>query len=283
MSRSKRALLVCAALIALCAGSAYADSLTIDLPTAHARARQYAPDAITALARDRRSARCRDRCARSLQTESELVAGAGVRSGPPSSTAVETRLEHGLEIGQRSRRIAVADAGVREARAASEADLRALDLAVTLAFNEARHADLAIEIRRCPTLTSRAVAAAERRHKSGDLTDLELDLAHSALGRARASVAAARAGRADAIGKLAVLIGARPDDVITLQGDLAPAPFSLDSLRATVASRPDVKALEAEAGVARARPTSPASSAGRPSASGSRTTSTSTTTSCSEA
>ena len=49
-----------------------------------------------------------------------------------------------------------------------------------------------------------------------------------------------------------MLIGARPDDVITLQGDLVPAPFSLDSLRATVASRPDVKALEAEAGVARA-------------------------------
>ena len=186
MSRSKRARLVCAALIALCAGSAYADSLTIDLPTAQARARQYAPDAITALARIDEAHAAETGAHVLFEQNPELVGGAGVRSGPPSSTAVETRLDQELEIGQRSRRIAVADAGIREARAASEADLRALDLAVTLAFNEARHADLAVEITTLSeTLTTRAVAAAERRHKSGDLTDLDLDLAHSALGRAR--------------------------------------------------------------------------------------------------
>jgi cobalt-zinc-cadmium efflux system outer membrane protein len=73
-----------------------------------------------------------------------------------------------------------------------------------------------------------------------------------ALGRARSELAAAQAARATAIGDLAALIGAGPDDVIQLTGDIRPAPITLDALRASVAGRADIRAHEAESRVARA-------------------------------
>lgn len=253
MSRISRARLVCAALLLSCPGSAYADSLTIDLEAAHARARQSAPDAISAHAKVAQARAAGVGARIRFEENPDIAAGAGVRSGTPLTTAADVRISQPLELGRRSARIAVADAGEREARAETEAALRELDLAVTLAFNDARHADLAVEAATLSeALTARSVTAAQKRHQAGELSDLDFDLAKIALGRAHATLASARSDRAEKIGKLAALIGANAGDTITLRGDLgAPAP-ALDVLRASLANRPDIRALDAEAGVARA-------------------------------
>ncbi|NVB80898.1 MAG: TolC family protein [Kofleriaceae bacterium] len=253
MSRISRARLVCAALILAWTASAYADSLTIDLAAAHARAREQAPDAITAHAKVAQARAAGVGARIHFEENPNISMGPGVRNSNPLTVAADVRITQPLEIGHRSARIAVADAGEREARAETEAALRELDLAVTLAFNEARHADLAVEAATLSVaLTTRSVTAADKRHQAGELSDLDFDLAKIALGRARATLATTRSNRAEAIGKLAALIGARPGDAITLRGDLGAPPPTLEALRAALANRPDIRALDAEAGVARA-------------------------------
>lgn len=264
MSRHVHARLACAALLFLHASPAHAGPLTVDLPTALTRARERAPEAIAALARIGEAEAARSG-ARILFTRNlELEVGAGPRFGDPRTTNFEARIGQQLEPTRRSARIRVADAGVLHAQALSEAELRELSLQAANVFNEARHADLVVELaRRTAEVAARGTEAAERRRKAGDITDLDVDLAKIALGSARAAVATAQAARSDAIGRLAVLIGAGPDDVITLVGDLRPAPMTLDALRATVPVRADVRALEAEAHVATAEG-SLATASGRP-------------------
>jgi cobalt-zinc-cadmium efflux system outer membrane protein len=254
MSTRARARQVSAALTLLvCSIPASAGTLTIDLPTAIARAKERAPAAIVAAARIA-EARAAGAGARVWFADNpEIEVGAGRRFGDPETTPIEARLEQPLELGRRGARIRVADAGVRFAGAASDAALRALSFDVTIAFLDARHADRVVELgERVAGVVSRAADAAERRRKAGDITDLDVDLARVASGRARSAVAAARADRAEAVGRLAALIGAAPDDTIVLAGDLAPPPLSLDALRAAVPARADLRALDSEAGVARA-------------------------------
>lgn len=264
MLTSVRARLACAALLVLCSHPAHAGPLTIDLPTALARARQRAPRAIAAMGRTA-DARAAGVSARVLFTENpEVQVGAGPRFGDARATQVEAEIGQPLQLGRRGPRIRVADAGVRHAEAVSAAELRELSLEVTNAFSEARYADLVVELTaRARDAAAHAVDAAERRRRAGDITDLDVDLAKIALGRARSALAAAQAERAEAIGRLAALIGASPDDTITLAGDLKPAPLALDTLRGAVSQRADVRALDAEAAVARAE-AALARAAGRP-------------------
>ncbi len=248
-----RARLTCAALLLLCSQPAHAGPLTIDLPTALARARQRAPQAIEAMGRIA-EARAAGAGARVVFTENPVVQiGAGPRFGDAHAIQAEAQIAQPLQFGLRGPRIRVADAGVRHAEATTAAELRELSLEVSNAFSEARHADLVIEISaRARDVAERALEVAERRRRAGDITDLDVDLAKIALGRARSAHAAAQAERAEALGQLAALIGASPDDTIVLAGDLAPPPLTLDTLRGATAQRADVRALETEAAVARA-------------------------------
>jgi cobalt-zinc-cadmium efflux system outer membrane protein len=253
MSRHVRARMACAALLVFHASPAHAGPLTIDLPTALTRARERAPEAIAALARVG-EAKAAQTGARVLFSQNpELEIGAGPRSGAPRTTQIASRISQQLEPTRRGARIRVADAGVRHAQAVSDAQLRELSFEVATVFTEARHADLVVELAtRAQDVARRAAEATQRRRKAGDVTDLDVNLATIALGRARAAVATARSERAGAVGRLAVLIGAGPDDSLTLAGDLRPAPLTLDGLRAAVPARADVKALEAESQVATA-------------------------------
>lgn len=264
MSHHVRARVAGAALLLLLATPAHAGPLDIDLPTAVARARERAPEAIAAIARVGEAEAARTGARVLFAHDLDLEVGAGRRSGDPASTPVEARLAQQLEPTRRGARIRVAEAGVRHAQALTDAQLRELSFEVTNVFNEARHADLVVELaRRTAEVAARATGAAQRRRKAGDLTDLDVDLAQIALGRTRSAVATAQAERAGAIGRLAVLIGAAPDDVITLTGDLQPAAMTLDVLRGAVPARADVRTLEAESRVAAAEG-SLATASGRP-------------------
>jgi cobalt-zinc-cadmium efflux system outer membrane protein len=245
--------LACAALILLFAQRAHAGPVTIDLPTALARARERAPEAVAALARIGEARAKRTGAGVLFTQNTELQVGAGRRFGDPRTTAIQAQLTQPLELTRRGPRIGVADAEVAHAQALNDAELRELSYEVASIFYEARFADFAVELaQRNQEVAARAAEAADRRRKAGDITDLDVNLAKIALGRARSTLAATRAERAEAISRLGALIGAQPDDTITLAGDLKPAAFTLDSLRSAVPARADVRAIEAESRVARA-------------------------------
>lgn len=231
----------------------YAEPLTIDLPSAVARARERAPDAIVALARIGEARAQRIGAGVRFSQNPEIQVGAGARFGDVITPAIRGIATQALEPGRRSARIAVADAEVEHAKLLTDLDLRKLSFQVANVFYEARFAELTVELeRRNLAVVTRAMQTVERRRKAGELTDLNVNLAKVALGRARSELATAEAARIVAIGELATLIGARPDDVITLAGDLQPAPLTLEGLRASVPGRLDVRATDAEKRVARA-------------------------------
>ncbi|MGH7337628.1 MAG: TolC family protein, partial [Myxococcota bacterium] len=73
----------------------------------------------------------------------------------------------------------------------------------------------------------------------------------AAAGRARSAVSAAERRLADAIGRLAILIGLDRDDTVVLRGELRPASsLTLADLEPATVRRADVLALEAEGDVA---------------------------------
>lgn len=244
-----------AALIALCA-SASADTLTIDLPTAVSLARRRAPEAVAALGRIGEATASRSGATVPFTQRPEVQIGAGPRFGTDRTLNLQAQISQSLELGRRSARVAVAEAELAHVRALGEAELRRLAFEVSTVYSEARHADLVVELAtRTQEVATRAAEVAERRRKAGELTDLDVGLATIALGRARSAVAAAQSERASAIGKLGALIGATPDDAIVLAGDLVP-PASTDADQAGpvvgAARRADVRALEADAAVAKA-------------------------------
>lgn len=188
-------------------------------------------------------------------TNPEIDVGAGPRLASDSRIDVEARIEQSLEPWRRTPRRRVARADVARAGVSAEAALRELDLEVSTAFFDAVFADQSAELaRRGEDLAQRAATAADRRRKAGDITDLEANLARAALGRARSAVQTAAAERAGAIGTLAALIGARPDDAIALRGDLkspaVPAVDAVGAVGAAGAARADVRLLDAEREVA---------------------------------
>ncbi|MBX3160482.1 MAG: TolC family protein [Deltaproteobacteria bacterium] len=253
MSRSVRAQLICA-LCLFCVAPARAGTLTLDLPTAVARARERAPAAVAARARIA-EAQGKRAGALTLTQNPQFQGGAGRRYDADHTRflALDFQLTQPLDLGRGAPRRRVADAEIDRARGTNDAELRELSYEVATAFFDARAADLAVELaQHGDALARRGAEAAERRRKAGDITDLDLDLAKIAVGRAASALAAARAERADAIGRLGALIGAPPGDAIVLVGGLDAPVLSLASLRGGVAARADVRALDAEARVHRA-------------------------------
>jgi outer membrane protein TolC len=101
-------------------------------------------------------------------------------------------------------------------------------------------------------LATAAAEAAERRRKAGDITDLDVNLAKLAVGRAYSAFYVAQSSLSDAHSRLAVLVGAGPQDDLELVGELKPAELDLVAMRAAATQRADIKAATAEAAEARA-------------------------------
>jgi len=233
---------------------AASESIDLDLPAALDRAHRLAPDAIAARGRVSEAEALAIPADLPFTTNPAIEAGAGPRLISDRPIDVDARIEQDLEPWRRAPRRRVARAEADHARASARAALRELDLEVSAAFVEVVFSDRSAELaRHGEDLARRAVIAAERRRKAGEITDLELNLARAALGRARSAVQAAAAQRASAVGRLAAMIGAGPGDAIAVRGDLTsltvPAP---DAVRAAGAARPDVRLLEAERDVAAA-------------------------------
>lgn len=241
--------LIAAALLAL-SGPASADQLDLDLAGALARARRAAPDAIAAQGRIAQAEAAVAGAGVVFERNPELEAGLGPRLTPGRSLDVEARLAQDLEPGRRGPRRRLASAERAHAQAEAEVAQRELAAAVSLAFYEALFAgQLADQARRAEDVARRVAETAQRRRQAGEITDLDLNLARVALGRARSATQLALAERTAAVGKLAVLVGASATDTITLAGTLAPPPLPANAI---AADRADVRALDRERELAKA-------------------------------
>jgi cobalt-zinc-cadmium efflux system outer membrane protein len=228
--------------------------IEIDLPTALDRAHELSPAAIAARGEPAVAEGAVTTAELPFTENPEVDAGAGPRLIPTRPIEADVRIEQNLELGRRGPRRRLAHAGVAQAHAEADAALRGLDLEVTSAFYEAMFAERSADLaQRSEEFARRAADAADRRRKAGEITDLDANLARSALGRARAASQGARSERAASVGRLGALIGAGPEEVLVLRGDLRPPPLpSVQALHAQVASRADVRVLDTERAVAAA-------------------------------
>jgi len=245
----------CAALLIFCATPAAAGEVVLDLRAALDRAAARAPEAIAARGRVGEAEATRVAASVRFPDNLELAVAGGPRRGAATTTDLSVELGQRVALGgRRGARRAIADATVAEARASAAAAVRAVELGAALAFYRALHAERVVDVaRRGEELAARAAAVAARRRTAGDITDLDADLARAAAGRARAAVRAAEAARAVAVGELATVVAAAPDDVLVLRGDLGAAQaLTLGALEPATAARPDLRALAAEGEVAAA-------------------------------
>ena len=233
---------------------ALAGQIEIDLPAAIDRAHRMSAAAIAAQGSLAVAEGAVTTAELPFLENPEIEAGLGPRLTAAQPIDAEIRIEQNLELGRRAPRRRLARAGVAQAQAGTNATLREIDLEVMSAFYDAVFAERSDELaQRSAEFAQRAAEAADRRRKAGEITDLDANLARSALGRARAASRAARAERTTAIGRLGVLVGAGPEDVIVLRGDLQPLPLpDTRARRDAAASRPDVRVLDAERAVAAA-------------------------------
>jgi outer membrane protein TolC len=242
------------AALLLPSASALGAPLAIDLATALDRAHKLSPTAIAARGDIAVAQGAISTAELPFSDNPEVEAGLGPRLTTARPLDAEVRIEQNLELGRRASRRQLARAGVAQAEAEANATLRALDLEVASTFYEAMFADRSAELaQRGEEFAQRAATAAARRRKAGEITDLDANLARTALGRARAASQAARAERATALGRLGGLVGAGPEDTLVLQGDLRPLVLPEgQALRAQAASRADVRVLDAERATAAA-------------------------------
>ncbi len=255
MHRIAAATLTVLALLSPRPGAAQETALTLD--QALTLARERAPRLVSVRARIDEA---RGRLAGAsvfLRTNPSVNAGLGSRSGADGHRTDETSItvSQGFEVGgQRGARVAGARAVVSRATSDADDTARRVLRDVALAFHRALYAQ---ERARLATATE-AVAAdvlrvSERRHQTGEIPRLDVNLARAALARARAEVHAAGAGPEAALGELRLLLGLAPDEPLAVRGDLRDRRHvEPEELLARASRRADLLSLEAELLEARA-------------------------------
>ncbi len=233
----------------------FADPLEIDLPTALDRARRVAPAALAARGEVAVAQGAVVTAELPFLDNPEVEIGAGPRLTTARPIDAEVRLEQDLELGRRSPRRRLARAGVVQVQAELDAALRELDLEVSFAFYDAVFAERSVGLaQHAEEFAQAAAGVADRRRTAGEITDLDANLARSALGRARAASRAAQSERATAVGRLGALIGAAPVHVRAGRGERGPAAArAAPACRAPGARGPDARVREAERATAAAQ------------------------------
>jgi cobalt-zinc-cadmium efflux system outer membrane protein len=212
-----------------------------------ARAREQAPQIVSArLAVEEMRARLPGASLR-LQTNPELEANLGNREGPDSRfTDFEIGLGQSFEPrSRRSARIAGANAAVAQSSAnVDETTREVLPLAAGAHFR-ALHAQERIRLLGATQeLAANVHSVADRRFKAGDIAVLDVNIARASLARVRAEREAAEVVRSLAVGDLRQLL--RMDGDIRVEGELTRGNEpDLTALLQAAAQRPELRALEA--------------------------------------
>jgi cobalt-zinc-cadmium efflux system outer membrane protein len=217
-----------------------ASALTLE--EALERARQSAPAVVAARMRIDEARGRVTGATLFLTSNPTLDVEAGRRSGETSST------DYGVEVGQdldlprrRRARIDAAHAIVtqEEQRARNIEREVMLDVASTFlrALEARERADVASSGKR---LADEALSIAERRYAAGDVAQLDVNLARTAVARADADTRAAIASLAAHVTRLQVLLGRT--EPVSVDGSLRDALVTSE----LTADRPDLKVLDAE-------------------------------------
>jgi len=177
-------------LVCLLQSTAVAQSVSLSLEEALARAREQAPAVLIARARIE-EARGRLAGARVRFRENPTIdVGTGPRSTEVGTlTDLDIGFIQSFETGgQRAARIAGAEAGIaRETATAAEARRAALR-SVALAYLRTQYAQDRIELLRdAESVAAEVVTVADRRYNAGDIAVLDVNIAKIARARARAA------------------------------------------------------------------------------------------------
>ena len=102
-------------------------------------------------------------------------------------------------------------------------------------------------------IASRMRAAAERRFEAGDVAQLDVNVARMLHARAAAEIATTEAALAESRARLGSLLGLEPDEPLEIVASLSLPDIVADTdLESLVASRPDVRRVDAELATTRA-------------------------------
>jgi cobalt-zinc-cadmium efflux system outer membrane protein len=240
---------VAAACAAICvqASVANAQSRTMSLAEVLARAREQAPQIVSArLAVEEARGRLRGASLR-FQTNPELETSLGNREGPDRRfTDFEIGVGQSFEPrSRRAARMAGADAAIAQGTANAEETTREVLRFAAGAYFRALHAQQRIQLLDATQdLAANVHAVADRRFKAGDIAVLDVNIARASLARVRAERQAAEAVRALAVGDLRQVL--RMDGDIRVEGELTVGSDpELPALLQTASQRPEFRALEA--------------------------------------
>jgi cobalt-zinc-cadmium efflux system outer membrane protein len=240
------AVAMCAA-ICLHASVTGAQSRTMTLAEVLARAREQAPQIVSArLTVEETRARLLGASLR-FHTNPELEASLGNREGPDRRfTDIQIGLGQSFEPrSRRSARVAGANAAIAQSAAGVDVVMREVLRLGAGAYFRALHAQERLQlVGATQELAASVHAAADRRFRAGDIAVLDVNLARVSLARVRAEREAAEALRALAVGDLRQLL--RIDGDIHAEGELSGGSEpDLAALLETAAQRPELRALEA--------------------------------------
>lgn len=237
---------VCAA-VCLQSSLAAAQGTTLTFAEVLARAREQAPQIVSArLAMEEARGRLVGASLR-FQTNPSIDAGAGNRQGVATrSTDVEVGLAQSFEAaGRRSARIAGANAAITQGAAHLDEVTRTVLRLAASAYYRVLHANERINLLNAAhELAANVYATADRRFRAGDIAVLDVNIARTSLARVRAEREGAEAGKAGAVGELRQLLRLETD--VSVEGSLAVGgDRDLTASLQAAAQRPELRQLEA--------------------------------------
>ena len=211
------AVAVCAA-VCLQAGIAAAQSRTLTLAEVLARAREQAPQIVSArLALEETRGRLLGASLR-FQTNPEIDAGLGSRQGPATRfTDFDIGIGQTFEPGsRRSARIEGANAAIAQSRLRTSTRPRGSScVPPPRAYYRALHATERIRLLAATQELAAGVhSVADRRFKAGDIAILDVNIARASLARVRAEREGAEAAKALALGELKQVLRLEEDIVV---------------------------------------------------------------------
>ena len=246
MRMGTKTVAVCA-VVCLYANPVAAQGRTMTLAEALTRAREQAPEIVSArLAVEEARGRLLGASIR-LQSNPQIDAAVGNRSGPDMRfTDFELGLGQSFEPGaRRSARMASANAAIALGAANVDEVTRAVLRTAAAAYYRALHANDRIRLLNAAfQLASSVYTAADRRFKAGDIAVLDVNIAKVSLARVRAEREGAEASKALALGELRQLLRLEVD--VNVDGTLTrPADADLTTALQSASQRPALRTLEA--------------------------------------
>jgi cobalt-zinc-cadmium efflux system outer membrane protein len=246
MRMRTRTVALCA-VVCLDAAVAAPQGTTWTLGQVLARAREQAPQIVSArLAIEEARGRLSGASVR-LQSNPQIDAALGNRNGSDTRTTdFELGLGQSFEpSARRSARIAGANAAIAQSSAELDEVTRTVLRQAASAYYRAVYASDRIRLLTTTyELASAVYATADRRFKVGDIAVLDVNLARGSLARVRAEREGAEAAKALALGELRQLLGL--DGPVDVEGSLSkPDERDVNAALLAAGQRPEIRVLEA--------------------------------------